>query len=351
MIYRQLMDLDSSTWTYLLADPNTGEAVLIDSVFEQHGRDSALLRELGLRLLLTLDTHCHADHVSGAWLHRQTSGCSIGLSGLYGAANVDRPLEHGDEVRFGDHVLQVRGTPGHTAGCLTYVLDGGLMAFTGDALLIRGAGRTDFQQGDASVLYRSIHEQIFSLPDSCRVCPGHDYRGRTWSTVGEEKQHNQRVGGLARERDFVGYMNNMMLPHPRKLDIALPANMCCGEPANGEVPGVVQWGPVTVSYAGTQEIEPAWVAEHRDAVVILDVRDPDEMTGRVPTLPDAIHIPLGELRGRIKEVPTDRPVVTLCPAGRRSAMAAAILRKSGLTDVANIRGGIFHWIREGLPTA
>ncbi len=349
MIYRQLQDRDSSTWTYLLADADTAEAVLIDPVFEQHARDTALLRELDLTLVATLDTHCHADHVTGAWLHQQTSGCTVSAAAVIGAANVDRPLRHGDVVRFGRHALEVRATPGHTDGCLTYVLDGGVMAFTGDALLIRGAGRTDFQQGDAKTLYRSIHEQIFTLPDSCRVCPGHDYNGRTWSTVGEEKRHNQRVGGLARERDFVGYMENMALPHPRKLDIALPANLRSGAPEDGQVPGEITWGPVTVSYAGVHEISPAWVVANRSAVTVLDVRDEAELVDRLPTLSGAVHIPLPELRARLDEVPAGKPVVTLCPGGRRSAMAAAILRASGREEVANVQGGLLQWLHEGLP--
>ena len=349
LVFRPLLDPTSSTWTYLLADSESREAVLIDPVFEQHARDTALLSELGFTLTHTLDTHCHADHVTAAWLHHTTAKARIGLSARYGAENVDVGLAHGDEIRFGAQVLQVRATPGHTAGCLTYVLNAGEMAFTGDALLIRGAGRTDFQEGDAATLYVSIHEQIFSLPDTCRICPGHDYRGRTWSTVAEEKAYNPRVGGAARSRDFVGYMQNMNLPHPRLLAVALPANMRCGEPDDGLVPGASTWGPVTVSYGGVHQITADWVAAHRDEVLLLDVRDSDELGGRLPTMAGALHIPLDELRDRLAEVPDDRPVVTLCPAGRRSAMAATILRQAGRTDAANLQGGLFEWLREGLP--
>ncbi len=349
MIFRPMQDPTSSTWTYLLADEATREAVLIDPVFEQHRRDEALIRELGLTLTTVLDTHCHADHVTAAWLHQQTSGCAVALSRTYGARGVTRPLDDGDTVSFGRHVLAVRATPGHTAGCLTYVLDEGVMAFTGDALLIRGAGRTDFQQGSAATLYRSIHERIFDLPDTCRICPAHDYNGRTWSTVWEERIHNPRVGGDARERDFVGYMDNLALPHPKKIDLALPANLQSGRPEDGLVPGEVTWGPVTVSYAGVHEIDPAWVAAHRDAVHLLDVRDPDEIDARLPAVDGALLIPLGTLRDRLDSVPQDKPVVCLCPAGRRSAMAATILHKAGWEAVANVRGGLFAWVRDGLP--
>ena len=154
MIVRQLFDQTSSTFSYLLADEETREAVLIDPVFEQHARDAALVRELGLTLVATVDTHCHADHVTGAWLMRAALGSRIALSRAYGAENVDLPLDHGDVVSFGRSSLEVRATPGHTAGCLSLVAPDRSMVFTGDALLVRGAGRTDFQEGDAARLFR-----------------------------------------------------------------------------------------------------------------------------------------------------------------------------------------------------
>ena len=175
LIFRQLFDATSSTYTYLLG--SDGEAVLIDPVFENAPRDVALLRELGLRLVATLDTHVHADHVTGAWLMKQRCGSRILLSEAAGADNVDQALRHRDRVRFGSRSLEVRATPGHTSGCLTYVLDDHRMAFTGDSLLIRGCGRTDFQQGSPTLLYRSVQGQILSLPDDCLLYPAHDYRG------------------------------------------------------------------------------------------------------------------------------------------------------------------------------
>src|ERR1051326_773564 len=161
MIFRQLFDPQSSTYTYLLADPVTREAVLIDPVFEQARRDAALVEELGLRLKLSLETHVHADHVTGAWLLKQKLGSRIMVGKASGAVGVDRHLSQDDVVQFGGRRLMVRATPGHTNSCLTYVLDDRSMAFTGDCLLIRGAGRTDFQEGDTAAMYRSIHEQIF----------------------------------------------------------------------------------------------------------------------------------------------------------------------------------------------
>ena len=198
MIFRQLFDNASSTYTYLLADERSREATIIDSVFEQSGRGLALIRELDLKLLYAIDTHCHADHVTGVWLMKQKTGCRIG------AANVDVELEHHDVISFGRHSLEVRATPGHTNGCLTYVTEDQARAFTGDALLIRGCGRADFQQGNADTLYDSISEQILSLPDSCLIYPGHDYHGRTVSSVAEGKAFNARIGSGANKGDFVG---------------------------------------------------------------------------------------------------------------------------------------------------
>ena len=192
-IFRQLFDPQSSTYTYLLADSATREAVLIDPVFEQVRRDAALLEELGLKLGWTLETHVHADHVTSAWLLRQRIGSRIALSRASGAKGADRYLGDGERVAFGRHWLEARATPGHTDGCMTYVLDDRTLAFTGDALLIRGCGRTDFQQGDAHTLYGSVHQRIFSLPEDCLLYPAHDYRGLTVTSVGEEKALQPRA--------------------------------------------------------------------------------------------------------------------------------------------------------------
>jgi glyoxylase-like metal-dependent hydrolase (beta-lactamase superfamily II) len=184
MIFRQLFDPQSSTYTYLLACPDTREAVLIDPVFEHARRDAALVAELGLKLLTTLETHVHADHVTGAALLRSALGSKVALSKDSGATGGDLYLADGDKVAFGKRFLEARATPGHTSGCMSFVLDDRSMAFTGDALLIRGCGRTDFQQGDAHQLFRSVREKIFSLPDACLLYPGHDYKGLTASSVG-----------------------------------------------------------------------------------------------------------------------------------------------------------------------
>jgi glyoxylase-like metal-dependent hydrolase (beta-lactamase superfamily II)/rhodanese-related sulfurtransferase len=350
MLFRQLFDTASSTYSYLLADERSGDAVLIDPVFERHARDAALIRELGLTLRLTLDTHCHADHVSGAWLMKAALGSAIAMSPVYGATNVDRPLGAGDVIRFGGEALEVRATPGHTDGCLSFVTADRAMAFTGDALLVRAAGRTDFQQGDPSLLFRSIREQLFSLPDACVVYPGHDYDGRTSSTIGEERTHNPRIGGAAREEDFVGYMRNLGLPHPKQLAVAVPANLRCGQPEDGQAPAASTWGPVVITYAGLGEIAPEWVARHRGEVHLLDVRAPAEFDGELGHLEGAQLIPLDELRTRVDEVPTARPVVVVCHSGKRSGMGTLILTKAGVAQVANLAGGMVAWRELGLPS-
>ncbi|MGB3201891.1 MAG: rhodanese-like domain-containing protein [Nodosilinea sp.] len=351
LIFRQLFDADSSTYTYLLADPASSQAVLIDPVFEQHLRDRALIEELGLTLVATLDTHCHADHVTGAWLMQQALGSKIGISGRYGdmVQGADCRLDHGDRVQFGNRALEVRATPGHTDGCLTYVLDDHSMAFTGDCLLIRGAGRCDFQQGDAHTMYASITEQIFSLPDDCIIWPAHDYSGRTASTVREEKAYNPRIGGQADEADFVGYMENLGLPHPKKIDIAIPANCVCGKPEDGQMPAIADWGPVHLNYGGVKEIAPQWVAENLGRVHVVDVRGPDEFDAELGHISEAQLVPISELEGRVDEIPTDRPVVTVCKSGRRSAQATVILKKQGFKEAASLRGGMLSWHDAHLP--
>jgi glyoxylase-like metal-dependent hydrolase (beta-lactamase superfamily II)/rhodanese-related sulfurtransferase len=343
MIFRQLFDQVSCTYTYLLADELTRDAILIDPVFEQHARDAALLRELGVVLRYTLDTHCHADHVTGAWLMKSALGSKIALSPVYGATNVDLPLAPGDVVRFGDRALEVRATPGHTNGCLSYVSSDRSRVFTGDALLVRGAGRTDFQQGDAQRLFRSIREQLFTLPDDCAVLPGHDYEGRTSSTIGEERRFNPRIGGAAREEDFVGYMRNLGLPHPKQLALALPANMRAGQPEDGKAPAPPSWGPVVLTYAGVPEIDAEWVARHRADVHLVDVRSAGEFDGELGHIDGARLIPLDDLRVRASEVADDKPVIVVCQSGKRSALATAILRKAGLSRVANLAGGMVRW--------
>lgn len=348
MIFRQLYDATSSTYTYLMADEVSREAILIDAVYEQVQRDLALIEELELTLKYALDTHCHADHVTGAWLLKQKTACRIASGAAVEAENVDWALKPGDRIGFGRYGLTVRPTPGHTDGCVTYVTDDERMAFTGDALLIRGCGRSDFQQGNAGMLYRSITGQIFTLPDDCLIYPAHDYNGRTCSTVIEEKRHNPRVGGGANEGDFVGYMKAMRLPHPKKLDIALPANLRSGMPEDGKMTEEPDWAEVRFTFSGVPEVEPEWAYRHRSEITILDVREPDELAHQSDRLTDAQVIPLSQLRERVGEVSSNKPVLCFCRSGRRSSMAVSILKQHGIERVANIHGGLLRWREQGL---
>ena len=353
LVFRQLFDPTSSTYTYLLGCSVTKEAVLIDPVFEQVRRDAALISELGLKLLWSLETHVHADHVTGAWLLKKRLGSEIALAAASGATGADRLLQDGERVAFGKRSLEVRATPGHTNGCVTYVLDDESMAFTGDCVLIRGSGRTDFQQGNARELYRSVRSRIFSLPESCLLYPAHDYRGLTVTSVCEEKKYNPRLGGEIGEGDYAGYMKNLDLPHPKKIDEAVPANLRCGQPGNeGAGNGEAalhdpEWAPLRYTFSGVWEVEPHWLEENLSAVRVLDVREPNEFAGPLGHIRGAVLVPLGELAAKAKELPKDRPIVAVCRAGSRSAHATAILQKAGFTDVANLPGGMLRWRGEG----
>lgn len=223
IIFRQLFDDATSTFTYLLGTPG-GVAVLIDPVRERVERDLTLVKELDLTLAWVLETHVHADHVTGAGELRERTGCKTGAA-AGGAPCIDHPLAHGQTLLIGELVVEVIATPGHTSESLSYRI--GDRVFTGDALLVRTAGRTDFQNGDAGQLYDSITERLFTLPDDTIVCPGHDYAGHTTSTIREEKRFNRRVVGRTREQ-FIELMTSLRLPPPRLLDVAVPANLACG---------------------------------------------------------------------------------------------------------------------------
>ncbi len=348
MIFRQLLDPQSSTYSYLLGDVQSREALLIDPVFEQARRDGALIGELGLRLVVTLETHVHADHVTGAWLLKQRLGSRIALADAGGAQGADMVLAHGSRVAFGRRYVEARETPGHTRGCLTYVLDDESMAFTGDSLLIRGCGRTDFQNGDPRTLYSSVHSQIFTLPPSCLIYPAHDYRGLTVTSVDEERRFNPRLGNGIGEADFTGYMNNLGLPHPKQIDVAVPANLQCGRPADIQTKATdPAWAPLTFTFAGIWEIQPAALEEVAAAVQIVDVREASEYGGPLGHIAGALPIPLGELATRVTELVPERPVVAVCRSGARSAQACVILQRVGFNDLANLAGGMLRWRAEG----
>ena len=255
MIFRQLFDPETSSYSYLLADDATREAVLIDPVREQVARDVSLIRELELTLRFTLETHVHADHITGAAALREQLGSRAGVGAAAGVACADMALADGAALRVGSLELRALATPGHTSGCTTYVLAGAGMAFTGDALLIRGCGRTDFQQGDARRLFRSVRERIFALPGATLLYPGHDYRGRTVTTVAEELRWNPRLGAARSEDEFVSIMAALKLDYPKRMDESVPANLACG---TGPTPPAhaAAVAALVATQAGRQDGEP-----------------------------------------------------------------------------------------------
>ncbi|MBL8384086.1 MAG: MBL fold metallo-hydrolase [Burkholderiales bacterium] len=348
MIFRQLFDATSSTYTYLLGDATTGQAVLIDPVLEQVRRDLALAADLNLAVIATLDTHVHADHVTGAAAIRKRTGAAVCISRASGATEADRWLDHGDRVAFGGHHLEARATPGHTAGCMTFVLDDASMAFTGDCLLIRGSGRTDFQGGSAAALFASVHEQIYSLPPACLLYPGHDYRGITATSVDEERRCNPRLADRVLLADFEGHMRHLRLAHPKRIDEAVPANLRCGSfAALALLDDDPDWAPLAYSFTGIWEIAPDWVEANPGQAQIIDVREPEEYAGPLGHIAGSRLIPLPQLETRCSEIDPARPVIVVCRSGSRSAQACVLLAKAGMARVANLAGGMLRWRAEG----
>ncbi|XP_064651013.1 persulfide dioxygenase ETHE1, mitochondrial-like isoform X2 [Lineus longissimus] len=225
-VFRQLVEHKSFTLTYLLADRATKDAILIDPVIDTVDRDVRIISELGLNLKFAVNTHVHADHITGTGkLKEKIQGCKSVISAVSGA-KADIFLEEGDFVNFGKFKMEARSTPGHTNGCMTFVWHEKGMVFTGDAVLIRGCGRTDFQEGNPGVLYESVSRNIFSLPDKFLIYPAHDYTGQTVTSVGEEKSYNPRL--TQSKEKFIDIMNNLNLAYPKQIDKALPANLVCG---------------------------------------------------------------------------------------------------------------------------
>ena len=226
MIFRQLFDSTSSTYTYLIGCAETGRAILIDPVLETLARDRAALDALDLTLAWTIETHVHADHVSAGAALRAQTGCKVACPAGETVDGADLDLIEGEPVHCGALHLMPLATPGHTKGHMSYRLDRGPlpMVFTGDTLMIDGCGRTDFQGGDAATLYRSIHDKLFTLADDTLVYPGHDYNGRRVTTIAQERQRNPRLGGGKPLEEFVTLMAGLGLPYPKRMDEAVPAN-------------------------------------------------------------------------------------------------------------------------------
>ena len=345
MLFHQLFDPSTSTFTYLLADAETREAVLIDPVQTELERYLTLIANLKLKLLFIFDTHVHADHVTAAGELRVATGAKTVLSANAGVKCADISALTGASFSFGKHSLVARETPGHTNGCITYVSANRAMAFTGDALLINGCGRTDFQEGDAHTLYNSIHQKIFSLPSETRIYPGHDYNGQTVSTVGTEKESNSRLGAGRSLESFVELMEKLNLPYPRHIDKALPANQACGRLQH---PDTADGHPSDV-----RQISAETLYQLSGEFSVIDIRRWEEL-GETGTIPNARWIPQQSFWSEdnpLSGVDCSRPVVILCNSGRRSRDLIQGWSSKGKTpNLLNVTGGIQAWLQLGFDT-
>jgi sulfur dioxygenase len=331
MIFKQLFDQETWTYSYLLADIDTREAVIIDPVIENVDRDLKLINELGLKLRYVLDTHIHADHITGSGALREATGAQTAVSAAVEVACADRSLVHGDRILFGSHELEARSTPGHTNGCMTFVVEnqGQTMAFTGDTLFVRGTGRTDFQQGSAADLYDSVYGQIFSLPDDTLLYPGHDYRGHSATTVGEEKEHNPRLNTKITKEQYINIMKGLKLGLPKKIAEAVVANLACGQPKKMARPVI-------------QEITPEMLTDS-DHFRIMDVRQPEEFVGELGHMDGAELVPLATVPSAAASWTKSEPVLVVCRSGARGVDAANLLLKLGFEEVTNLSGGMIAW--------
>jgi glyoxylase-like metal-dependent hydrolase (beta-lactamase superfamily II)/rhodanese-related sulfurtransferase len=342
MIFRQLFDCVSGTYSYVLASRAGGEALIIDPVLEKVDRYCQLLRELDLKLVKAVDTHLHADHVTGLGELRDRTHCITIMGEQSKADVVAMRLGDGDKVTIEGLCLDAIYTPGHTDDSYSYVM--GDRVFTGDTLLIRGTGRTDFQNGDARAQYASIFNRLLKLPEETLVFPAHDYKGDTVSTIGEEKRYNPRLQVRSAD-EYVALMNNLKLPNPKMMDVAVPANMHVGLHQD-----------VLEKQGLSLNPREAIAGLHRPDTLLVDLRESAERL-KHGTLEGALHAPYPSIEeslkpgGMLREVAaaTGRRIVFFCAYGERSAMAVAAAKDAGLANAAHIAGGIDAWKKAGGP--
>ena len=337
-LFYQLFEHESSTYTYLLADEKTKEAVLIDPVLETLDRDLTLISELGLRLIYVLDTHVHADHITAAGKIREMNQVKTCVSKNAGVQCADIALIDGDELQFGEHTIKALETPGHTNGCMTYMIADKL--FTGDALLIRGNGRTDFQQGSAEKLYDSVHK-LFDLKGDFTIYPAHDYKGQTKSTLELEKKFNPRLGAGKSKAEFVKTMSELKLAQPKKIMQAVPANMACGRIDNKQsVETVIKNGIPETSV----EFIHSKLESLRKNVLLIDVRTPEEFSGELGHIKGSTLVTLGpDLAAYLEKLDRSEEIIFICRSGARSGQATQISMNMGYKFTANMTGGMLRW--------
>jgi glyoxylase-like metal-dependent hydrolase (beta-lactamase superfamily II)/rhodanese-related sulfurtransferase len=342
MIFRQLFDSVSGTYSYLLASRAGGEALILDPVLEKADRYCQLLRELDLRLVKAVDTHLHADHVTGLGELRDRTQCITIMGDQSKADVVSMRVSDGDRVTIEGLSLDVMYTPGHTDDSYSYLM--GDRVFTGDTLLIRGTGRTDFQNGSSRAQYESIFNRLLKLPDETMVFPAHDYKGDTVSTIGEERRYNPRLQVRSVE-EYIELMANLKLPNPKMMDVAVPANMQVGlHQEELAKQGLALSARDAINSLG------------RPDILLVDLRETSERA-KHGTISGALHAPYPAISeslqpgGMLREVAaaTGRRVVFFCAFGERSAMAVAAAKNAGLVNTAHIEGGIDAWKKVGGP--
>jgi sulfur dioxygenase len=330
--------------TYLIACEETRTAALVDPLRERIDRYLAILAYYGLKLSTVIDTHTHADHRTASFDLRELVGAAALMHRRAPAPHIDRHVDDGDEVSVGKLAVRVLYTPGHTSDGISLYL--GDRVLTGDTLLIRGTGRSDFAGGDAGAQYDAITEKLFRLPDETLVFPAHDYRGNTRSTIGEEKRLNPRLAGRSREA-YVELMNNLGLPLPDKIQEVLQPNQTALDDDGMRFPTLAEMNQVRQHSA--REVDVA--LRSSPLPLILDVREAEEFNGELGHIPGAVLIPLKELSGRVGELEAhkDQSIIVVCRAGVRSTTGAAILTGLGFEHVANLKGGMIDWSDQRLP--
>jgi sulfur dioxygenase len=344
MIFRQLFDSTSGTYTYLLASRHGGEALIIDPVIERVDRYLQLVRELDLKLVKAVDTHLHADHITGLGALRDRTHCITVMGENTKADVVSMRVAEGDHIAIEGLRLDVLFTPGHTDDSYSFLR--GDRVFTGDTLLIRGTGRTDFQNGDPRAQYDSIFNKLLKLPDETLVYPAHDYKGETVSTIGEEKLFNPRLKVKSVD-EYIGLMNNLNLPNPKMMDVAVPANMHVG--LHQEMVASKGWA---------LSVAEALTLPGRSDVALVDLRERSERE-KHGVIPGSLHAPYPDLPqnigpgGMLHELAaaTGKRIVFYCAFGERSAMAVQAAQDAGLTTACHIQGGIAAWKQADGPIA